>query len=125
MLDIGSIALRFTVYSASQLSKSNQGVRMTVIVRVEAATATVPVPSAVGFSSRTVLQRDYTLVRVTGDDGVLGIGFCYPGHRSASLATTAVVDLLGPAILGRDAHLIEGAWQTMYQESLFHGRADR
>ena len=95
---------------------------MTSIASIETATATVPLPASVGFSSRTVTQRDYTLVRVTGDDGVSGIGFCYPGHRAASLATSAVGDLLAPAIAGDDAHLVGSAWSKMHQERLLHGR---
>jgi len=95
---------------------------MTSIASIETATATVPLRASVGFSSRTVTQRDYTLVRVTGNDGVSGIGFCYPGHRAAALATSAVADLLAPAIVGDDAHLVESAWSKMYQESLLHGR---
>jgi hypothetical protein len=31
--------------------------------------------------NRTVLERHYAPVTVTGDDGVTGIGFCYPGHK--------------------------------------------
>jgi L-alanine-DL-glutamate epimerase-like enolase superfamily enzyme len=96
---------------------------VTKIAKIEAATASVPLPAPTGFSSRTVTQREYALVRVTGDDGVSGIGFCYPGHRAARLATIAVTDLLGPVVVGRDAHLVEGAWGAMYQESLLHGRA--
>lgn len=95
---------------------------MTVIRKIETATASVPLPVPTGFSSRTVTQREYTLVRVTGDDGVTGIGYCYPGHRAAGLATLAVTDLLAPVLIGTDAHLVEGAWAAMYQESLLHGR---
>ncbi|WP_159619960.1 mandelate racemase/muconate lactonizing enzyme family protein [Ruania rhizosphaerae] len=95
---------------------------MTTISRIDVGTAIVPLPVATGFSSRTVTQREYTLVRVTGDDGVTGIGFCYPGHTAASVATAAVRDLLGPVLLGQDAHLATGLWDRMYQESLLHGR---
>jgi L-alanine-DL-glutamate epimerase-like enolase superfamily enzyme len=95
---------------------------MTRIAQIELATAVVPLPEPTGFSSRTVTQREYTLVRVTGDDGVSGIGFCYPGHKAASLASKAVRDLLGPVLLGADAHLVEGNWARMYQEALLHGR---
>jgi L-alanine-DL-glutamate epimerase-like enolase superfamily enzyme len=96
---------------------------VTRIAKIEAATASLPLNPPVGFSSRLVHRREYTLVRVTGDDGITGIGFCYPGHRAADLATLAIIDLLAPAIVGRDAHLIEGAWTRMYQEALLHGRA--
>ena len=95
---------------------------MTTIRKIEAATASIPLPAPTGFSSRTVTKREYTIVRVTGDDGVRGIGFCYPGHRAAQLATLAVTELLGPVVLGRDAHMVEGAWSAMYQEGLLHGR---
>lgn len=95
---------------------------MTTISQIEVATAIIPLPAPIGLSSRTVPRREYTLVRVTGDDGVTGIGFCYPGHRAASLATIAVTDLLGPALIGHDAHHTEGAWKVMYQEGLLHGR---
>lgn len=95
---------------------------VTTIQTIETATVRVPLPAPTGFSSRTVTHREYTLVRVTGDDGVSGIGFCYSGHRAARIATVAVTDLLGPVVLGADAHLVEGAWHAMYQEALLHGR---
>lgn len=95
---------------------------MTTIIQIDVATAIVPLPAPTGFSSRTVTERQYTLVRVTGDDGVTGIGFCYPGHRGASLASLAVTELLSPVVLGSDAHLVEGTWRDMYQEALLHGR---
>ncbi|PZF80811.1 mandelate racemase/muconate lactonizing enzyme family protein [Jiangella anatolica] len=96
---------------------------MTLISHIEAATAVVPLPTPVAFSGRKVTDRCYTLVRVTGDDGVTGIGFCYPGDRVGGLATLAVTDLLGPILIGSDAHHVEDSWARMYQESLLHGRA--
>ncbi|MEV0325933.1 mandelate racemase/muconate lactonizing enzyme family protein [Micromonospora echinospora] len=95
---------------------------MPVITRIEVATAIVPLPRVTGIARRTITNREYTLVRITADDGVTGIGFCYPGHSGANIATLAVRDLLAPVLLGRDADLIEGAWQAMYQEALLHGR---
>jgi L-alanine-DL-glutamate epimerase-like enolase superfamily enzyme len=95
---------------------------MTTIEQVSAALVAVPLPQATSFSSRTVLERHYALVTVTGDDGVTGIGFCYPGHKSGHLAVEAVTDLLAPVLIGRDAHHVQGLWDAMYQESLLHGR---
>ncbi len=96
---------------------------MTTITAVEARTVRVPLDTPTGFSNRTVNDRFYSLVRVTGDDGVSGIGFCYPGHAGGSLVTTAVRELLAPVYVGRDAHLTEGLWAAAYQEMLLHGRA--
>lgn len=95
---------------------------MTRIASVETATATVPLDSPTAFAKRTVTHRDYTLVRVTGDDGVSGIGFCYSGSQAGCLTTQAVRDLLGPVIAGADTHETEGLWSAMYQEALLHGR---
>jgi L-alanine-DL-glutamate epimerase-like enolase superfamily enzyme len=96
---------------------------MTKIAAVEARTVRIPLDAPTGFSSRLVHDRFYTLVRVTGDDGVAGIGFCYPGHAAGSLVTTAVRELLAPVYVGQDAYRVEGLWEAAYQESLLHGRA--
>lgn len=97
--------------------------RTTRIDRIEATTVAVPLPRPAAFSGRTVAERHFTLVRVTGDDGVCGIGFCYGGHRAGRIATLAVTDLLGPALLGADAHHVEGAHAELSREALLHGRA--
>src|SRR5680860_862262 len=93
------------------------------ITSVEAVTARVPLARPVAFATRLVEARDYTLVRVTTDDGITGLGFCYGGHVAGELPTLAVTDLCGPAVLGHDPHRVEGLWHEMYQQSLLHGRA--
>ena len=96
---------------------------MTTITAVEARTVRVPLDAPTGLSSRLVHDRFYTLVRVTGDDGVTGIGFCYPGHKAGELVSTSVRSLLADVIVGQDAHRVEGIWRDAYQETLLHGRA--
>ena len=96
---------------------------MTKIVSVEARSVRIPLDVPTGFSSRMVDDRHYTLVRVTGDDGVTGIGFCYPGHKGGELVTSAVRSLLADVVVGQDAHRVEGIWQEAYQETLLHGRS--
>jgi len=83
----------------------------------------VPLDYVTSFSTRTVDARYYTLVRVVGDDGVAGIGFCYAGSQLGELSTVAVQKLLSDRVRGQDAHRVEGLWQDMYQESLLQGRA--
>lgn len=95
---------------------------MTRIADVQVRTVSVPLENPTSFSSRQVLKRDYALVKVIGDDGITGIGFCYAGSNAGELVTKAVRDLLRPLLLGQDAHRVEGLWQEMYQESLLHGR---
>jgi L-alanine-DL-glutamate epimerase-like enolase superfamily enzyme len=96
---------------------------MTTIVAVEAGTAVVPLDRVTSFATRTVAERHYGLVRVTTDDGLSGIGFCYAGHAAGQLVATAVADLLAPVLLGEDPYRVEGLWDRMYAEALLHGRA--
>jgi L-alanine-DL-glutamate epimerase-like enolase superfamily enzyme len=95
---------------------------MSKIVRVEAATAVVPLDRVTAFSNRTIREREYGLVRVTTEDGAQGIGFCYAGTKGGSLVTQAVRELLAPVLLGDEAHRVEGLWRDMYQETILHGR---
>src|SRR5439155_1317713 len=56
-----------------------------------------------------------TLVEVTTDDGLVGIGECIV--RRAPQVTRAVVDhMLAPVITGRDPHDVEGLWDEMFQQ---------
>jgi L-alanine-DL-glutamate epimerase-like enolase superfamily enzyme len=70
-----------------------------------------------------VVAREYALVRVRGNDGIEGIGFCYGGSKAAQLVTMAVTDLLAPLLIGRDCHAVEQHWEVMYSEALLQGRA--
>lgn len=83
----------------------------------------VPLATVTSFSTRTVSSRFYTLVKVTGSDGVTGIGFCYAGSRAGKLATLAVRDLFAEVLIGQDPTRTEGLWNAMYQEGLLQGRA--
>ncbi|HTE02818.1 MAG TPA: hypothetical protein VK739_01630, partial [bacterium] len=56
-----------------------------------------------------------TLVEVTTNDGLVGIGECIV--RRAPQVTRAVVDhMLAPVITGRDPHDVEGLWDEMFQQ---------
>ena len=96
---------------------------MTRITSIEARTIRVPLDQPTAFARRTVHDRYYTLVRVTGDDGVTGIGFCYAGNIGGGLPAMAVRELIAPAMVGQDAHRVEGLWDETYQAVLLHGRA--
>jgi L-alanine-DL-glutamate epimerase-like enolase superfamily enzyme len=93
------------------------------IVSVEARTVSIPLDHPTAFSTRQVLSRDYTLVRVGTADGRQGIGFCYGGSRGGVLVTHAVRALFKETLIGQSALRVEGLWQEMYQDSLLHGRA--
>jgi L-alanine-DL-glutamate epimerase-like enolase superfamily enzyme len=94
-----------------------------MIRSVQARTVVVPLDVPTSFSTRQVTARHYTLVRVEGDDGVSGLGFCYAGSAGGALPSLAVRALLAPLLVGQDTHRVEGLWQQMYAETILHGRA--
>ena len=96
---------------------------MTKIEAVASCLVSVPLDTVTSFATRTVAKRDYALVKVRGDDGVEGIGFCYAGHRGGAVVVHAVRELLAQVLIGQSAHRVEGHWQAMYRETLLHGRA--
>jgi L-alanine-DL-glutamate epimerase-like enolase superfamily enzyme len=93
------------------------------IASILACTVSVPLDSSTSFSTRHVSARDYTLVKLVGEDGVEGIGFCYAGSRAGSLSTAAIRYLLAPLLQNQDPYCVESLWQEMYQDALLHGRA--
>ncbi len=96
---------------------------MSRIESVSVATARVPLDHPVTFSTRTVLAREYCLVKVRSDDGMEGIGYCYAVNAAGRLLAVAVTDLLGPMLVGQESLRVEGLWQDMYQEALLLGRS--
>jgi L-alanine-DL-glutamate epimerase-like enolase superfamily enzyme len=95
---------------------------MPVIESISFCAAAVPLDKATSFSNRTVSTRHYGLVKIRSTDGVEGIGFCYVGSAGGAIFNAAVEHLLGPVLLGKESHAVEGLWRDMYQESLLQGR---
>ncbi|WP_042877155.1 mandelate racemase/muconate lactonizing enzyme family protein [Cupriavidus necator] len=95
---------------------------MPIIQSIEVCVARVPLEHVTSFSSRTVTERHYGLVRVRSAEGVEGIGFCYVGSAGGELFRVAVEQLLAPVLIGKESLGVEGLWQQMYQEALLQGR---
>lgn len=92
------------------------------VTEVLATTVVIPLRNVTSFSTRTVSERHYTLVKVRTESGAEGLGFCYCGNRSGWVVTTAVRDLLSQHVIGRDSHETEGIWDAMYRDALLMGR---
>ena len=95
---------------------------MTRIASIRVRAVRIPLDAATAFSIRTITERHYGIVEVEGDDGHMGVGFCYAGSTGGRLFVEAVNGLLAPVLLGQDPYRVEGLWQEMYQEALLHGR---
>jgi len=96
---------------------------MPIIQSVQVASVAVPLDKVTSFSTRTVSERHYCLVKVRAKDGNEGIGFCYVGSAGGDIAKIAVEQLLAPKLLGQNSHRSEGLWMEMYNESILQGRA--
>jgi len=96
---------------------------MPIIQSVQVASVAVPLDKVTSFSTRTVSERHYCLVKVTSKDGHEGIGFCYVGSAGGEIAKLAVEQLLAPKLIGQNSHRSEGLWMDMYNESILQGRA--
>ena len=96
---------------------------MPKVANVQVTVARVPLDVPTSFSTRTVTERHYCLVKVRSSEGVEGIGFCYVGSKGGDVAKVAVEQLLAPLLIGQDSHRSEGLWNQMYQEALLQGRS--
>jgi L-alanine-DL-glutamate epimerase-like enolase superfamily enzyme len=94
-----------------------------IIESVAVAIARVPLDRPTSFSTRTVSERHFGLVKVRSTDGVEGIGFCYAGNRGGEIVRVAVEQLLAPVLIGQESRRSEGLWNDMYQEQLLQGRS--
>ena len=95
---------------------------MSIIESVHVASVAVPLDKVTSFSTRTVSERHYCLVKVRNRDGLEGIGFCYVGSAGGDIAKVAVEQLLAPKLIGQNSHRSEGLWMDMYSESILQGR---
>lgn len=96
---------------------------MPKVVSVEARTVAVPLDRTTSFARRSVDARHYTLVRVTGDNDLRGIGFCYAGSFGGEIVSRSVRELIAPSVVGEESTRVRGIWEEAYQSCLLHGRA--
>ena len=95
---------------------------MAIIRSIETGAVNVPLNKPTSFSNRTVLTRQFGLIRINTDTAS-GIGLAYVGTAGGELFPMAVETLLAPVLLGRDTCEVERLWMEMYQEALMQGRS--
>jgi L-alanine-DL-glutamate epimerase-like enolase superfamily enzyme len=92
------------------------------VTELTAATVVIPLRHVTSFSTRTVSERHYTLVKVRTEAGTEGLGFCYCGNAAGWIVTQAVRDLLARHVIGKDSHQTEAIWDAMYKDAILMGR---
>src|SRR5690242_4269307 len=85
---------------------------MDIIERIEVWACTVPLAKPLRFGSFEVRARDYAALRVTTRGGL--VADCLGQTRKAPV-DVAVLDVLAPAVIGRDALDIPGRMADLAQ----------
>lgn len=92
------------------------------IATISATAIRIPVERATAFSTRVVGHREYVLVTVESDSGVVGTGYTYAGTTGGIWLRDAVTALIAPVIHGRKVAAIDECWEIVYRELLLLGR---
>lgn len=71
----------------------------------------VPLDYPLRFATRAVTRRDYSIVEVETDDGLVGIGLTWWHHPALIIER-----YLAPHLIGADASPISAHWDRMYRE---------
>lgn len=94
---------------------------MTKIVALDATEVRIPLPEPVVVGSTTFKVRTYTIVQVTTDDGIYGVGYVY----SRGLPIKEIIlNMLAPVVVGRellDSESIRSDILATYWHSAEHG----
>lgn len=85
---------------------------------VEARLVSIPLNPPRRIARRNLPWREYTLVRVLTDEGVVGVGFCLGGAPVAMF----IRQIFAPRLKGRTPFETERIWEELYHEVLLSGR---
>ena len=73
---------------------------MDAISRIETFEARVPLPQPLSVGTAKITHRTYSVVRITTNDGLIGMGYCY----SRGLPISKIIDdVMTPVVLGKNS----------------------
>ena len=81
----------------------------------------IPLPAPVSHPVRTMTYREHLLVRLRGEDGSVGTGFCLQ-DLSAAPAFAAATEFLLPLVVGEDTDRARALSERMYLQTVRGGR---
>ncbi len=91
----------------------------TVIERVEAGTAVLPLPVPLQLGSARIERREYAAIRVRSSDGLTGRAYCLT--REAPVVEI-VQRMLAPVLIGAAEEPVEVLWDRMLRGTAMVGR---
>jgi D-arabinonate dehydratase len=91
------------------------------IAEIESFAVSIPLDKEVSFATRSVEERDHTIVYVRTEDGTEGVGYTL-GYGGADVISQAVVNILTPIVMGEDPLDTSRLWREMFDETVQIGR---
>src|SRR6188472_2288021 len=85
-----------------------------MISRVEILQVNLPPPVPRSDAIQSFVTQETPLVRITCDDGAVGVGYTYTIGTGGSSVVALLRDHLGPRLIGRDAAQIEAIWKDLF-----------
>lgn len=95
---------------------------MSRIAAVDVVVAQVPVAKPTRISTRVLSHRDYVIVSITDENGVVGHGYTYAGTNGGTVLREVINSVFTPVLVGMEAAAIPEIWERLYQEALLIGR---
>jgi L-alanine-DL-glutamate epimerase-like enolase superfamily enzyme len=92
------------------------------IESIEAVAVAVPLSVPTAFSTRTVEERQYVIVRVFAETGLDGVGYTYAGDSGGLWLQEGIEQLLAPRLRGTGVLAIEQSWDRIFGDLLLLGR---
>lgn len=89
---------------------------------VTAIPVAVPLKVPTRIATREVLAREFVLVEVTTNEGIVGVGYTYTGTTGGRLCATLINENFAPRLIGGSALAPERHWAALFQEHLLIGR---
>jgi len=90
-----------------------------LVSKIEGLTVSLPLSEAVWASGLRIDRREYFVIRITTESGLVGYGF----HKSRGLHLNRIVEEnLAPLVVGKSPWMVRRIWDDMYHGTLLAGR---
>jgi len=88
------------------------------IIKIEPIIVSIPLEEPKKISTRSLISREYLLVKTTTDTKIIGWGITFGG-----LDLKAIVEKeFTPLLLGNDPNFVEALWEKMFNKTIRWGR---
>jgi L-alanine-DL-glutamate epimerase-like enolase superfamily enzyme len=95
----------------------------TMVLEIELAQPTWSAATLSPLStSKSIATRAALVIRVSTDEGLVGIGQAHAGGGLIAPVRTAIEQVIQPYVVGQDPFMVESIWDKVYQGTFLNGR---